>query len=421
MRTVAGRISTHAGALADLGDPDGIDEIGNGVTVSNRRCAKCGVVKPASCFYRNKWAPTGLHHYCRPCEAKRQKLYTRTRNTLEKSRRISGRYRYERIPRALRGEPRVGETPSNGYDTDSKEAAWSPEYIPVPRTENVAPSASVCQTRRMSARLNNLAEEHDSKNRGRKRVAERCLVTLRRRSTVVDELSEKRWKTVDEWFAFCCPENPGVDLVETRGAVRRRYNHQSPRVLSVETESTKFTTAVHKVDTSELMFPDEPATCWSDSDDEGEDALNAENERSQQEKNQSDSKSLDQENIGGGEAVEFDRKVVVGSNDGDFEVCQSHVEPESDEELILEEDEVESPVKADVVTSLNGELDFDAEPGEGGLDVVVEFGDMQEVVLLSDQERRTSRKSAGCWPSATPSFQGATSATEQPSGIPEKQ
>lgn len=49
------------------------------VKVDRRRCAKCGTVKLAKCFYRNKWAITGLHHYCRTCEALRQKVYSKSR------------------------------------------------------------------------------------------------------------------------------------------------------------------------------------------------------------------------------------------------------------------------------------------------------------------------------------------------------
>lgn len=411
MRRVTGRIGTHTGSLADLGDPDGIDEIGNGVTVSNRRCAKCGVVKPASCFYRNKWAPTGLHHYCRPCEAKRQKLYTRTRNTLEKSRRISGRYRYERIPRAIRGQPHV-EAPPNSYDTDSKETGWNSECNPVPRNRNVAPSASVYQTRRVSARLNNLVEEHDSRTRGRKRVAERCLAATVRRSSLEDELSEKRWKTVDEWFAFCCPENPGVDLVETRGAVRRRYD-KSPRLFGLDTPSKIFSNPVHRVKKSELMFPDEKGTCWSESENEGKDCGQA----GQAEEQRENSKSQDQEDIGSaGEVVQLDQKVVieVEVENGGFEACLQPPNEKQQETLLKEED----LVKAGELISVGNEHELDI--GLDDLqDVVVDFGDMQDVVLLSDQERKTSRKSAVSWPSASLQFEDVS--TAGPSETFEKQ
>ncbi|CAD7701030.1 unnamed protein product [Ostreobium quekettii] len=75
--------------------------------VARRKCAKCGVVKPASMFYRNKWAPSGLHHYCRPCEAARQRAYSRARGAMPQEARQ--RRRHRAALRQREGQERMGD------------------------------------------------------------------------------------------------------------------------------------------------------------------------------------------------------------------------------------------------------------------------------------------------------------------------
>lgn len=43
------------------------------VTVTEKRCSKCGRILPAEAFYKHKTTKDGLHPYCKECQKERRK------------------------------------------------------------------------------------------------------------------------------------------------------------------------------------------------------------------------------------------------------------------------------------------------------------------------------------------------------------
>ncbi|WAA67788.1 hypothetical protein [Microbacterium oxydans] len=78
-----------------------------------RRCPRCGVVKPLPEFPRNRSRPDGRTAYCRPCHAERQREYRATPEGAERQREslrrsmAKAKLRYEEAVARLSDEERA--------------------------------------------------------------------------------------------------------------------------------------------------------------------------------------------------------------------------------------------------------------------------------------------------------------------------
>lgn len=75
------------------------------MTVESKRCRRCGLVKPASAYWKSKITEDGLYWYCKACELER----------CEDRRRAAGHKK--RIPKPLRKKLTISEKMTTALNT----------------------------------------------------------------------------------------------------------------------------------------------------------------------------------------------------------------------------------------------------------------------------------------------------------------